>query len=111
MNILICNYEYPPLGGGGGVTTKRLAEELAKKHAVSVLTSAFGDLPKCEVVNHVTIYRGPILGRNCTQTASLLSMLLYWPASLLKGLRLCQRETFDVINSPFAIPTGVRLVV
>lgn len=86
MNILTCNYKYPPLGGGGGVTTKRLAEELAKKHAVSVLTSAFGDLPKCEVVNHVTIYGGPILGRNCTQTASLLSMLLYWPASLLKGL-------------------------
>ena len=39
MNILFCNYEYPPLGGGGGVVNALLAEELAKRHDVTVLTS------------------------------------------------------------------------
>jgi len=36
MRILFCNYEYPPLGGGGGVINKQIAEELAKKHTVDV---------------------------------------------------------------------------
>ena len=39
MKILIINYEYPPLGGGGGIFTRTLAEELAKKHTVDVLTT------------------------------------------------------------------------
>ena len=32
MNILLINFEYPPLGGGGGVMTAQIAEELAKRH-------------------------------------------------------------------------------
>ena len=40
MRILFCNYEYPPLGGGGGVVMAALARELARRrHAVTVLTS------------------------------------------------------------------------
>ncbi len=44
MRILFCNYEYPPLGGGGGVVMAALARELAKRHAVTVLTSRAGEL-------------------------------------------------------------------
>ena len=28
MRILICNFEYPPIGGGGGVVTAQLAKEM-----------------------------------------------------------------------------------
>ena len=45
MRILYCNYEYPPLGGGGGVINKQIAEELAKTHTVDVLTSQGLGLP------------------------------------------------------------------
>ena len=45
MNILTFNYEYPPLGGGGGVVHALIVEELAKRHRVVVITSAFDDLP------------------------------------------------------------------
>ncbi len=38
MRILFCNFEYPPLGGGGGVVNALLAEELAKRYEVTVLT-------------------------------------------------------------------------
>lgn len=111
MRILICNYEYPPLGGGGGVTTKRLAEELAKRHSVTVLTSAFDSLPKQEILNGVEVHRVPVLFRSRLQTASLISMLLYWPSSLIKGLSLCRKKKFGVINSHFAIPTGPAAVM
>ena len=45
MRILFCNYEYPPLGGGGGVVMAALARQLARRHEVTVLTSRAGDLP------------------------------------------------------------------
>ena len=106
MRILICNYEYPPIGGGGGVTTKRLAEELAKKHSVTVLTSAFDGAALHEVLESVEIYRVPVLRRMNMHTASLISMLLFWPMSFLKGSRLCRERKFDILNSHFAIPTG-----
>ena len=44
MKILFCNFEYPPLGGGGGVVNAMLAEELAKRtdsHVAQVLGSTF----------------------------------------------------------------------
>ena len=45
MRLLFCNYEYPPLGGGGGVVNAALARELARAHEVTVLTSRAFDLP------------------------------------------------------------------
>ncbi|HII00174.1 TPA: glycosyltransferase family 4 protein [Methanosarcinaceae archaeon] len=58
MKILMLNYEYPPLGGGGGNVTKALAEELvASGHSVDVVTMGFKGLKKVEVINGVNIYR------------------------------------------------------
>jgi L-malate glycosyltransferase len=111
MKILICNYEYPPIGGGGGVTTQRLAEELVKRHFVTVVTSAFGELAKHEILNGVEIHRVPVFYRRNAETATFLSMASYFPSSLIKGIALCRNKKFDVINSHFAIPTGPSAVI
>ena len=40
MKILVVNYEYPPIGGGGGRVAAQVAEELAVRgHQVRVQTS------------------------------------------------------------------------
>jgi hypothetical protein len=51
MKILLINYEYPPLGGGGSIEAQDLAEQLAKTHEVFVLTTGFHNLSRSQHEN------------------------------------------------------------
>jgi glycosyltransferase involved in cell wall biosynthesis len=111
MKILMLNYEYPPLGGGGGVIHQHIAEELASRHDVTVLTSRAKMLPPFEVVGGVNVHRVAVIGRDSQATASLVSMLSYFPASFYAGQKLINEIKPDLINSHFAIPTGPSAVL
>jgi glycosyltransferase involved in cell wall biosynthesis len=106
LKILFCNYEYPPLGGGGGVVSAMLASELAKRHDVSVLTSKGLGLPAYSEVGGVKIYRVPVFFRTQAAKANIPSMLAYLPMGLRKGTRLIRVKHYDVINTHFVLPTG-----
>ena len=112
MKILMFNYEYPPLGGGGGVFSKQLAEELAiKNHTVTVITSNFGSQKSKETANGVEIIRVPIMMRSDQNAANHVSMLSYFPASLYYGFKLLQERSYDVIHTFFAIPTAPSAII
>lgn len=106
MKILFCNYEYPPLGGGGGVINALIAEEMAKRHDVTVLTSQGLDLPRERIENGVRVIRVPVFFRDQEAVASLRSMAAYIPMAIKEGLKLLRNERFDVINTHFVVPTG-----
>jgi len=106
MRILFCNYEYPPLGGGGGVINKQIAEELAQRHTVDVLTSQGMGMPARTIENGVTVYRVPVFFRSRQAAANLPSLLAYLPSGYWKGRQLIRQNSYDVINTHFAIPTG-----
>ncbi|PIT98239.1 MAG: hypothetical protein COT71_01705 [Candidatus Andersenbacteria bacterium CG10_big_fil_rev_8_21_14_0_10_54_11] len=111
MRILIINFEYPPLGGGGAVATAHIAELLAQRHTVHVITSGYADLPADNVEAGVAVHRVPVWGRRDKPTASLRSLISFVPTALRRGRQLCRREQFDVLNAQFAVPSGVPAAV
>lgn len=105
MRILLCNYEYPPLGGGGGVVMAALARQLARSHEVTVLTSRAGDLAAEDSDEGVRVLRVPVFFRRELAVANFPSMAAYLPTGFLRGLGF-GRKDFDVINTHFVVPTG-----
>jgi glycosyltransferase involved in cell wall biosynthesis len=106
MRILFCNYEYPPLGGGGGVVMAALARQLARRHTVTVLTSRAMGLPGESLDGGVRILRTPVFFRRELAVANLGSMMAYLPMAALRGLSLRRFGSFDLINTHFVAPTG-----
>lgn len=105
-SVLLVTYEYPPLGGGGGVIFQAFAEELAKQVDVTVLTSGRAGLAETEQRGRLEIVRVPVWMRRADATASLASMLSFFPLSLRRGAALLRSRSFDIVHSSFAVPSG-----
>lgn len=107
MRILSLTYEYPPIGGGGGVVASSLNAMLVTHgYTVDVVTSALRGLPEFEIADGVQIHRAPCWRRyrHYTTAAELATTLLpaYETAS-----RLISRHAPDLIHAHFVLPSGI----
>jgi glycogen synthase len=61
MKILVLSYEYPPIGGGGGIICKNISENLARLgNKVTVLTTAFHETSNSSFqIPNLRIFRVP----------------------------------------------------
>lgn len=105
--ILMLNYEYPPLGGGGGVATQFLVEALAHQGVpVTLVTSSPDRERHVEDTDNLRIIRLPVAGRRTKPVASLRSLFSYIRAVKAWALTVSGTDFF-LIHSQFAVPTGI----
>lgn len=104
--VLIFNYEFPPLGGGGGKASFFLAFELARKGwEVKVITSKFKGLAWKEKIGGIQIIRIPVFRRKIHQ-ASVFEMLTYIFSSIFCGCWHVSQEKPYISLAYFGIPSG-----
>ena len=106
LRILLINYEYPPLGGGGGNNTRHIARALAHlEHQPFVLTAACGDLPRHEVTDGVTIVRIPAFRRR-PDRATVPEMVAFILAAMRVIPRYAREWKIDAAIAYFGLPGG-----
>ena len=72
LQILLLCYEYPPIGGGGGVGAQRYAEAWASAgHRVTVLTGGSKGLPRTQRLLGVDIIRVPTILKTSRSTTTI----------------------------------------
>lgn len=107
VKILVLNYEFPPIGGGGGKASADLCGTLAAGgHDIQVLTSRSPGLPAHETVDGYRVHR-IFSGRRSHFRASFLTMMGYILGGIIPGLRLISSWNPDLIHVHFAVPSGV----
>lgn len=106
MRILMLNYEFPPIGGGGATSTFFLARHLAQLgHEVDVVTMSARGARRCETVGGITIYRVPSL-RSRPEICHTREMVTYVLTGLFQAARLASSRAYDVTHAHFIVPTG-----
>jgi glycosyltransferase involved in cell wall biosynthesis len=106
MRILIVNYEFPPVGGGGANANYYLAREMVRLgHEVTVVTSYFRGLPLSESVEGIRVLRVRLWRRRRDYT-KFHEMLQYVAFAIPRLWALCRRERFDLVLCFFAVPSG-----
>ena len=104
--FLLINYEYPPVGGGGGNATQQIGRALVDRGAnVTVLTAAQGDLPRRENDRGVQVYR-IWSARRRQDRCSIPEMLAFLCHALVVAPGLARQVRADAALVFFSLPTG-----
>lgn len=106
MKLLFINYEFPPLGGGGGRANAQIAKHMASLgHEVRVVTSSFRGLPARETKDGYEIIRIPSL-RKHREKCRVYEMLAFLFSSLYYGLKIAREFQPQRCIAFFTLPSA-----
>ena len=106
MNLLLINYEYPPIGGGAATATYYTAYELVKQgHQVTVLTANYQKLRGWIDEDGVKVYRCRAL-RKSPDRSSLLEQLSFVISATFVLPSLLKKQAIEGMIVYFSLPCG-----
>jgi len=106
VNLLLVNYEYPPVGGGAANATQALARVFDQLgHRVVVLTSGLRGAAGMEDEIGIRVHRLPV-DRRQVDRATQWEMAAFLRQSCQMVLPLHQQYRFDGAIAFFTIPSG-----
>lgn len=106
MNILLLNYEYPPLGGGAGHAMQNIARNLAELgYNVDIITSCSKFSFTKTYEKGVDIYFVPSI-RKGIHDCGLRGALTYLFFAYFRFLFLLRTNKYDMVHYFFSLPTG-----
>lgn len=106
LNVLMVNYEFPPMGGGGGTTTRFIAKYMARLGVnVTVVTAKPGDEdivdhPDGFRINYVGPRKNKLSGTHIPELARYALTLIYYSKNIVKTIKP------DLLHCFFTLPSG-----
>ena len=106
-NILILNYEFPPLGGWAAPVSHDIAKWYVDAwYNVDVITMWYKDLPKYENKEWINIYRVKCIRRE-KEVCHPYEQLTYLISWYFKAKKLLKQKKYNICHCHFLIPTGI----
>ena len=106
MHVLTINHEFPPIGGGAGNACWFVARELVQQGVqITVLTSAYEAMPRCEIRDGVHIIRVPAWRKHQLES-STVELLSFVSSALWHSRSIVKKEKPDLLHTYFGIPSG-----
>jgi len=106
MRILVINYEFPPVGGGGGDVSSHISKALTEMgHEVRVLTVRYKGLPKTEFQDGYHVKR-IFAFRMHLESCSKLEMVAFCLMALFPMIKETLTFRPHIAHIHFAVPTG-----
>lgn len=107
MRILVINYEYPPVGGGGGEVSQFLAEGYSQNgHDVRILTAHWDGLPKNEIVHDRLSINRIFAFRKDADRCSPFRMAAFALMALPEAFLIARKWRPDIVHCHFAVPVA-----
>lgn len=107
MNILVLNYEFPPIGGGASPVSYDISRFLVQRgYRIAVVTMGYRGLSVHAIVEGMEIYRVPCF-RQKSNVCHPWEQFSYIVSSILFLKRYLKNHSIDIVHAHFIIPTGV----
>jgi glycosyltransferase involved in cell wall biosynthesis len=108
MNILMLNYEYPPLGGGAGNATYYILKQFAgyKDLHIDLITSSVGKYKEESLSSNINIYYLNIGKGKQLHHQTAAELLTYSSKAQRFSRKLIKKNRYDICHAFFGIPCG-----
>ena len=108
MNILMLNYEYPPLGGGASNATYYLLKDFSQIDDITIdliTSSAANEFEEEKLNDSIHIYKLPV-GKKSIHYWTQREIISYSGQAYKYIKKLKKQRKYDVIHAFFGIPCG-----